>query len=485
MPRFGIRAKFILVVTALLLLIFGVTAAVLVQRNTGTLRRNLVERAQAFAALATKPIGDSFVLYQDSGRIRILQQVNRFTELDDSIANVAVVNLEGRVLFSQKPWDLQLSAEQASSFEPFSIYNAADELAVVIYPHTGDFGFHRYAVAYEVSSAGIVEAERQAFNSILLLSLLGVVFTSAATYLLVNQFLLKPMRQVSQTALAISAGELERQIELERDDEIADLAKAVNKMATNLKADIRKLRELDEMKSEFLAITSHNLRTPLTIIRGYVETMQTLKITAAAQKMLGAVAAASNRLLALTEDILTIAQLEAGREVINRQPVNLSDFLSPILGEFKGLAIQKQLKLVITPEKTPVIVSISPAHMRTAVWNLLDNALKFTEAGGTVSIATRLSGSQAELSVSDTGVGIAPAEVKKLFTKFHRGTGTLKYNYEGEGIGLYIAKLIVEEHGGQISVQSTPAKGSTFTISLSLLQPEPVEQSSMPRAQAP
>ncbi len=468
MFRFGIRAKFILVTTALLLLIFGATAFILVERNTSTLRRNLDEQSQAFAALATKPIGDSFALYKDSGRIRILQQVNRFTELNTNIANAAVINLQGEVLFSQKPWEISISTEAASSFEPYLIYNSAGELTTIVYPFNEDFGLHRYAVAYEISYAQLAQAERQVVNSILLLSLFALVFTSFVTYLLVNRLILKPMRQVSQSALAISAGDLERQIQLERKDEIADLANAVNMMATTLKEDIRKLRQVDEMKSEFLAITSHNLRTPLTIISGYVETMQKLEIAADAKKMLQAISASNARLLGLTEDILTIAQIEAGREVFDRVSMSFDEFLSPILDEFKSVATQKNIKLAVNGAKQPLVVSISPAHFRTAVWNLLDNALKFTDAGGTITVSTRQNRQSAELEVADTGIGIPTEEVERLFTKFHRGTGILTYNYEGEGIGLYITKLIIDQHNGQVNVRSKSSEGTTFTIILPL-----------------
>jgi two-component system phosphate regulon sensor histidine kinase PhoR len=107
-------------------------------------------------------------------------------------------------------------------------------------------------------------------------------------------------------------------------------------------------------------------------------------------------------------------------------------------------------------------------HLRSAIYNLLDNALKFTAEQGQIELSLAHVADAIQIVTKDNGVGIAPEEINKLFTKFHRGTSTLNYNYEGTGIGLYLTKLIITEHGGTIAVQSELGKGSTFTITLPL-----------------
>lgn len=117
-------------------------------------------------------------------------------------------------------------------------------------------------------------------------------------------------------------------------------------------------------------------------------------------------------------------------------------------------------------------MELSAANMRSALGNLIDNAIKFTKAGGTITIESRVESGNVVFKVSDTGVGISKSEMPKLFTKFHRGTSTLSYDYEGIGIGLYLSKLIIEEHGGKVEAESELGKGSTFTAYLPVNNPQ-------------
>lgn len=275
MFRFGVRAKFILVASLLLLVVFAITTFILVRDNTRRLQENLLNEAKAFASLATNPIGNSFIIYKDSGYSRIQEEIVRFTQNSPNITNVAVLGLDGQVLFTQKPgFEPQATPEQASSFESTLIYNDQGDLETIIAPLAEQFGLRRYAVAYEVSNEAIRTAQEQAIKSIALGSLIALLITIVTIYLLANRVLLMPLRKVSQEALAISAGHLDRQIRLEQKDEIGDVAAAVNKMATSLKQNIQELQDLDKMKTEFLTISSHNLRTPISIIRGFLENLR-------------------------------------------------------------------------------------------------------------------------------------------------------------------------------------------------------------------
>jgi signal transduction histidine kinase len=278
---------------------------------------------------------------------------------------------------------------------------------------------------------------------------------------------IRPLKDVSRSANIISSGDFDHKITSKKQDEIGDLASSVEKMADYLKADIAKLRELDKLKSEFMMITSHNLRTPITVIQGYIDMAKDAKSVKEVQSIMKTVQESVVRLHLLAEDVLTISTLETGKTSVRKSPTPLKNFLQSIGNEYQLLAEKKNIKwqfdLDIADDAN---LELNRSNMRSALGNLVDNAIKFTKPGGSVSVDGLLSGSGFVFRVKDSGIGIAQDEMPKLFTKFHRGTSTLNYDYEGMGIGLYLAKLIVRQHGGSIEVKSVPNEGSEFAVYL-------------------
>ncbi len=469
MKRVGLRAKFILLILAVLIIIFSIISVVLIRFTTDNLRRDLTNQSKAFASLATEPIGNAYVLYKDSGRIRILQQIEKFTDLDKHISNVQVVDNSGKVLFAQRDGaSASLSSSQATSFEPI-FENKNGTISRIISPYLEEFGGHRYSVVYDISAQSIDDAISRETIYIAVLTVFALLVTAFLFYLAINRYFLQPMQKLSTTALLVSKGDLDKEIKVDRNDEISDLAKSVNTMADSLKADISKLKDVDKLKTEFMMIASHNLRTPLTIIQGYLDTIKQLKLDAEVSKLIDVITANSERLHILAEDILTISQIEANEKLsLDPQPVDLTALARSIGNEFTVLAKEKGVIFNQDLPERSVNIKGASAHIRSAVWNLLDNALKFNRKGGQVSLTLITDSDSASITVKDTGIGIAAEEISKLFTKFHRGTSTLNYDYEGVGIGLYISQLIIKQHGGLITANSTLGEGSTFVIKLPL-----------------
>lgn len=467
--RFGLTVQFLLLIVVGMTLTFFVVAAIISRLATDSLRDGLVKESQTFASLATKPIGDTFVLYKDSGTLRIVQQVEKFTDLDSNIENVAVVDINGNLQFSQeKDREVIVDSTRASSFEPQFVYSEG-HLSRIVYPYLEDHGAHRYSLVYDISDEFIEKSVAELQRAVALFATLALFAAIVVTYVLINRLFLRPISLLSRAAIDISKGNLDQKIEPKRNDEIGDLATSVNSMADALKADIRKLKEVDVIKTEFMMIASHNLRTPLTIIQGYLDTLLLSKeLPPDLRETLQVVAASGNRLSVFAEDILTVSRLEAGENVMSqKEQTDLRVLLERIGDDFAVLAKQKKLEFIANLGKDPCDVVISMPHIRAAFWNLLDNALKFTKEGK-VTVELKKDKQNAYITVADTGEGIAPEEVPKLFTKFHRGTSTMQYDHEGTGIGLYLTKLIVEQHGGLVTVNTQLGKGTTFLITLPL-----------------
>ncbi len=474
MKRWGLRLKFAVVIVVLLALIFGAMAVILIRQDSKNLRNDLNTKSKLFASLATSPIGNSFLTYQDSGQIKITQQIQSFTDLNPEISNVAVVDTAGKLAFNQhNQQNVQISAQDAGSFEPVYYKSSSGIIQRIIVPLIEDNGSHRFNLVYFVSSAAVEATVHSTEMSILWFSILGLLISIVLTYLLTSRLFVVPIQKVSAQALAISLGNFNQEINAKSRDEVGDLAKAVNAMAESLKANIAKLQDADKLKSEFMMITSHNLRTPLTIINGYMETLKKYQVDLKLRHILDTIAVSGKRLEAFAEDMLTISQVESGADVIQKQPTEIASLLQSLANDFAVLAKQKNIIFSSNISTGQHQADISPAHLRSAMWNLLDNALKFTPNGGFIKLTAQVIDQKVQISVADSGIGIATEEIPKLFTKFHRGTDTWKYQYEGTGIGLYSTKLVIDRLGGSISVASQLDHGSTFTVQLPVLPDTP------------
>lgn len=463
-----IRAQLLIVNTAVLAVIFTVMSVYLVTKNTEALRTNLRSEVRSFATLATPPIGDAYSTYGESGTDKVREAMKTYLGQNEAVVNATVVDLDGNQLFSYKQDRYKVSADQASTFKP--IYDVQDSnLGHVIYPYFGASGAHSFSIVYTVSNAQINKIVHAQTMSLLAFSIGSLLLTSVITYAVINRLILRPIRLVSQQASIISGGNLEQQIVATGNNEIAALGRSMNTMAESLKASIAKLQEVDKVKSEFMAITSHNLRTPLTIISGYLENIDLFDTIDELKSAMQRIGESVKRLGSFAEDVLIISRFELGESDTVREPQPIGDFLQRIIDDSTAAAKLKDLTFTADVQ-TNAKVLVSPPHMRSAIWNFIDNAFKFTPAKGTVSMTVREADKVVKIAVKDTGIGIAKQELPKLFTKFHRATSVEKYDYEGTGIGLYASKIIILENGGKVDVESEEGKGSTFTITLPIAE---------------
>lgn len=277
----------------------------------------------------------------------------------------------------------------------------------------------------------------------------------------------KPKKEISRQeiammkALADQAGIVIRNLRL---------FEAIQKANAELEEANEHLRSLDEAKSEFISIASHQLRTPMTGIMGYLSMLTSGdfgKIDPKIGPILDGILDASKRMIRLINIFLNITKIEAGRFMLAKSSVKLEEIIETEFIELKKLADDKKLKLIFEKPK-PLLpqVNIDRDKMADVVQNLVDNAIKYTDKGKVIVTAEKTD-HEVLVSVADDGRGINKDEVGKLFNKFMRGDGIARIHPDGSGLGLFIAKKIVEAHGGRIWVESEgEGKGSTFQFTI-------------------
>lgn len=277
--------------------------------------------------------------------------------------------------------------------------------------------------------------------------------------------LIVPISSLVECAKAIGQGNLDTRIDFNRGDEIGTLAKEFNEMAI-------KLKELDQLKDDFVSSVSHELRSPLSAISGYVELLSSKPLEQIMpekrSKAFGIIRESTLRLAKFINDILDMAKIKAGRIDLHKQAFDVRAAIEELFGLFMPLFEKKRIEAKVDVPITLAPVLADGEKIKQVLTNLISNAIKFTPENGKIAIVAKEVERLVAISVSDTGIGIPKEYHHEIFERFKqvRGPREKAISAKGTGLGLAIAKGIVEAHSGKIWVESEPDKGSVFHFTL-------------------
>ena len=229
-----------------------------------------------------------------------------------------------------------------------------------------------------------------------------------------------------------------------------------------------RLRDLDQMKDDLIALVSHELRTPLTSIVGYLELVtapDAADLSDEQRRYLAIVERNAQRLIRVVSDLLLVAQVQAGHLSLLEEDVGLATVAEECVAAVRPTALTRQIELTLVTSGTTRVLG-DRQRLAQVLDNLLSNALKFTPEGGSVAVRVTGGSDEVVVTVADTGIGVADSEQDQLFGRFFRTTAAMKSALQGTGLGLSIARAIVEAHGGEIGVTSRVGEGSTFRVAL-------------------
>jgi signal transduction histidine kinase len=263
-------------------------------------------------------------------------------------------------------------------------------------------------------------------------------------------------------------GELE-----EKRDQLERVNRQLGESNRELNEANAKLRELSAMKEEFLALTTHDLRSPLAVISGVINFFTSGRLgdlTSEQKNMVSMMERNTQNLIELVNDLLDASKLESGTMRLEPAPVDLRGLIEELHEQMQPLAAEKEIAL---EERLPADLpelQADRAKLRRILVNLLSNALKFTPKGGHITVNAAREGSFVHVSVSDTGVGIPEEDLRDIFDKYAQARSRATRSEKGTGLGLYITRQLVELHGGKIGVRSEVGKGSTFSFTIPIAQ---------------
>jgi len=247
------------------------------------------------------------------------------------------------------------------------------------------------------------------------------------------------------------------------------LQRRIDEATKELRFSNRQLQRLDEAKNEFISMASHQLRTPLTSIKGYLDMMlegDLGKISPTQRAVLREAFSSSERMVRLINDFLNVSRLQTGKFTIDKQSVDIAQILRDEVSLLKVVADQRSVEMVLKIDKKIPSLAVDSEKIRQVMLNMIDNAIYYSNPHKKVVITLKSSGKMIEFSVKDSGIGVPKSEQANLFGKFFRGTNAKKRRPDGTGVGLFLAKKVLLSHDGEMIFESEEGKGSTFGFRL-------------------
>lgn len=388
---------------------------------------------------------------------------------------IAVFDSRRRTLYRSPTLESYIGADVSNT----SLFASLDERRRAVVEQTSPYdGVRRiYGLAHAGDTDCIVmigtptsvllEPAQTQFTRYALFSLLALVSATIAAFLLARG-VIHPLRRLEQAARSLGAGDTSTRAPVASDDELGRLGTSFNTMAMQIQEREARLAELDCLKSEFVGSVSHELRTPLTTIKTLTRLLLRARHTESEKReYLETIAQECDRQIDLVVNLLDLSRIEAGAFNLSHAPVDAGEVLRACATAMRHLTQTREQELRFDVRDDLPMVAADASALRRVIGGLVENAAKYTPEGGTITLRAMLDWADSDvlaIGVADTGRGIPEEDLPHIFDKFYRGKSTLEAS--GIGLGLYLARTMVERMSGSLTIESRVGAGSTFTLRL-------------------
>lgn len=419
-------------------LVFSTISYYTVVNNRRTLTRNFNNELDLFAKLSTRAVIENYELYFNSGNFKFNEITDDILGQKYSISKIDILDTDGKKIFSSdddSKNDIQKrdglretitgeTLDAARSTKPTQTYDENGAIKSIIYPYVEDWGAHKYSVRYILSPEKL-DHDISVFRNEVILAM-SMLFA----------LIFSPLFGVLYY----------RELALGKNEKV-------------------KLESLNKQKDDFMTLVAHNLRTPISIMKGYTNLAEEQTLKGIEKEYIEAIKNGADRINEATETILSVTSLLSG-ESIKKEKVNITKITEETLNSSSVKIKEKKLKINFDKDNV-VEANGSMKYLRKAIECYVDNAIKFNREKGSIDIIIEKSGGSINFKVKDTGIGIKEEDIGEIFSSFHRSVeDALDYDYAGLGMGLYLTKTIIEAHKGTVSAKSEYGRGSTFGFSL-------------------
>ncbi len=384
-------------------------------------------------------------------------------------ASIRIINPSGRLVLDT---DLPLDVEKVvilDNFDPTVMKNSyyyvdtffdefETEMLTVMAPITANYTVKGYVVIHSdmqditASAAGLLNISYITLAILLLLSVIILIFFTEIVYV--------PLKRITYATEQYASGNMHYQFQVESEDEIGYLAACLNFMAAQIAS-------AEDDQKKFVANVSHDFRSPLTSVRGYVEAMQDGTIPPELhEKYLTIVLDETDRLIKLTNSLLVLNNLNTRGMLLDRTDFDINDVIRRVAVSFEGTCRKKNIRIELSLTGNVLYVNADIEKIQRVLYNLVDNAIKFSHHNSSIRVESSEKKNKIFVSVKDSGIGIPKDDLKMIWDRFYKSDLSRGKDKKGTGLGLSIVKEIIQAHGENINVISTPGVGSEFIFSL-------------------
>jgi len=492
--RTSLRARFALILSTLIAALLILVAGTLVTYRVIDQRELVETNARAYAETTRTKLCEVWKLYYSSGSYKFSEIVRETMKLNPDLHRLLILSVSGEVLYDSfesaettllairpvrrlEDPELIAGAAKPELWSKYDRYPNLGEVLLIGAPYFEEWGRHPYSVLYVFTYDKMQERILESLRGALGVMLVAMIVAAVVSFWLAGR-VAGPILQLTNDVRLFSEGRDHVIRPITTGDEIQVLAETFTQMAGRIRQQVEKLEQankdlstLDRMKTDLLANVSHELRTPLSAIRGYVEFIQEGQlgpISEPQRKGLDVCLRNAERLTKTINMLLDFSRMELGRVSIRPAPFQLGRLIAQVVGGIESDAKKRRIKLEMDVERELKPVDADRDRITQVLENLLTNALKFTPDGGRVGIRATMVDERrrVEVSIWDTGPGIAPEERARVFDKFYQSDATATRKHGGIGLGLAIVKSILDAHQAPITVDANPAGGTVFRFSL-------------------
>ena len=398
----------------------------------------------------------------------ILEAVDQFIN-----AHIWIVNSNGIVICDTSDWSPSALGANINNYSSTFLEHTTieettangllpEKCLAVIYPIPSSYKLRSYIVIFlpyqQIKDESIAYADILTVCSLVFLAIICVLF------LYLYFMTARPLHKIRKAAMEYSKGNFAYEIKLRGKDEFNDVATALNYMADELKS-------LDEYQKKFIANISHDFRSPLTSIKGYAEAIQDGTIPYEMQnKYLEIIVFESERLNKLTNNLLELNNFDNNRNMLEITSFDINQVIKKTCTSFEGICMKKKIQFNLVFSDKELFVTADMSKIQQVLYNLIDNAIKFSQSNFSILVSSTHKNDKAFISVRDYGCGIPKASLNRVWERFYKQDTSRGKDKKGTGLGLSITKEIIQAHNENIDVISTEGVGSEFTFSLTLAE---------------